>query len=237
MTTQNVKTGTIEQSRKLPEILVSLRRRILRRVWYVHPGLTLTVNTPPAICLRILGTISRPDARRLEYRHLFASGRRYHLHQTQTGFAVTTTSKVFWNYRQRTSPNAVLFGDFEEVDKVTTRILLRGRIKISHLLSSFLIPTFVSSMVLSMPWHTSVLISLVTLLFGLSWAGHRLNAALEVYEMIHFVTKALEAHIPEPALAMSPGGVIAGVSRERDFMDAWEKFYESHRNDAHESGM
>jgi len=48
MTTQNVKIGTIKQRRKLPEALVSLARWFLRRVWYVHPGLTLTVNIPDA---------------------------------------------------------------------------------------------------------------------------------------------------------------------------------------------
>src|SRR5262245_61063065 len=125
MTSENAKTGKIKRSRPLPEGLESLRRWLLRRVWYVHPGLTLIVDIPPVTCLRILGTISRPDAARLEYRHLFTSGRRYHLHTTPTGFAVTTTTKVLWKYRGRTTANAVLFGDFEEIDRTMTRIRLR----------------------------------------------------------------------------------------------------------------
>jgi hypothetical protein len=105
----------------------------------------------------------------------------------------------------------------------------------AHLLSAFVFPVFISSMILGMPWHGLILVGLVTLLFGLSWAGHRLNAALEVYEMIHFVRKALEGHIPEPLAAVGAGGVITGSSRERDFVEAWEKFYETHRHDVADS--
>lgn len=234
MTTQEARRGTIERPRNWPAPLEKLRRWLLQRVWYVYPGLTLTVTLPPPLCIRVLGTTSRPDATRLEFRHLFSSGRRYHLQHTPTGFAVMTTSKVFWYHRRRTSPAAILFGDFEEVDRTLVRIHLRGRIRPGYLLSSFLLPLFFSSMIVLMPWHPLIIGILVLALFGFSWAGHRLNAALETFEMAHYVCKALEAYMPEQPPAVGPGGVISSP-RDREFAEAWEKFYEAHRGDARDT--
>lgn len=229
MSTQDVKVGRVQSRRSLPALLVRLRSWLLRRLWYVHPGQTLLVALPPGLCMRVLGTTARPHAGRLEFRHLFTGGRRYHLYHLPAGFAVMTTSKVLWHYRRRTAANAVLLGKFEEVEPQLTRIHLRGRIKLAHLLSSFLLPGFITSMIVLMPWHPAFIAAAVLALFGLSWAAHRLTAALEVYEMVYFVEKAFTAHLPPPVPGLAEGGTIAGAAPDPTFTEAWEKFYQAHR--------
>lgn len=209
-------------------------RWLLQRFWYVHSGMTLTVTIPPNACFGVLKKLSKPDVRLLKFHQLYAGGRRYKLYVTRNdGFAVTTSSSVPWRYRRRTEASAVVYGDFEQVEELT-QIHLRGTIRVTYILSSFLLPAFFGSMVIYMPWNLAVRIGLIVMLFGLSWAGHRLNAALEAYEIMNFVQKGLEEFAPAAPAAMPSGGGHVVYERQKDFAEAWDKFYDYIREDQQE---
>ena len=131
--------GIVPPSSGTPARRQTLWRWLLRRLWYVHPGLDLTVTLSPMACLRLLAKTSKPDVRQLEYRNLFDGGRRYHLYPTETGFVVLTSSKVPWRYRGRTSPSSVVEGVME-VQGDHTVIHLTARIKLTYILRSFFMP-------------------------------------------------------------------------------------------------
>ncbi len=215
--------------------LRAIGRWLLKRLWYVHSGMTLTVTIPPSACFRVLKTLSKPDVRLLKFHHLYASGRRYKLYTTKNdGFAVTTSSSVPWRYRRRTEASAVVYGDFEQVEQLT-QIHLRGTIRLTYILSSVLLPAFFGSMVIMMQWHPLVRAAIILGMLGLSWAGHRLNAALEAYEIMNFVQKALEEFAPAPPAEMSSGGGHVVYERQKDFAEAWDKFYDHIRQDQPET--
>jgi hypothetical protein len=194
----------------------------MRRLWYVHPGLDLTVTLSPMACLRLLAKTSKPDVRQLEYRNLFDGGRRYHLYPTETGFVVLTSSKVPWRYRGRTSPSSLVDGVME-VQGDRTVIHLTARIKLTYILRSLFMPLFITSMVFYMPWVFPIKPAVILSLFGLSWAGHRFNAALEAYEIFQFIHQVLDPHAPEEALTLATGqDVVYDAAR---FAAVWESFY------------
>lgn len=200
----------------------TLWRWWIHRVWFVHPGLDLSVTLTPMACLRLLAKTSKPDVKQLEYANLFTGGRRYHLYPTEMGFVILTSSKVPWRYRGRTSPITVVAGVME-VQEDHTRIHLTARIKLTYILSSLLIPLFVTSMVFYMPWMFLLKAIVILSLFGLSWAGHRFNSALEAYEIFHFIHQILDPHAPEESLLLATGqDVVYDAAR---FAAAWESFY------------
>lgn len=202
-------------------------QRIAARIWYVHPPIILIIKTTPARCVHSLATATRPRTQRLDLSSLYIEGRRYQLHPHRGGFALTTTSKILWRYRRRTSSAAVLKANLSEIDGETTRIRLHANIKLLYLLDVFLIPAFMTSIVLFIPWPPLVIGVALGALYLLSWFGHRLNAMLEANEMIFFVQKVLEDFVPAEALSLSAG--TAGVIYDRrDFDEAWEKFYREH---------
>lgn len=200
---------------------------ILNRVWYVHPPVSVIIGAPPAACLQTLATAAKPSTQRLHLRNLFAGGRRYHLEPARRGFRLTTTSKVLWRYRRRTSSSAVVHGRFEEIDGATTRIWLHGRIQVLYLLDVFLIPAFMTSILLFTRWSPTLVGGLLATLYGLSWFGHRYNASLEAHEMVYFVQTALDDLAPAQVhtLGSNTPGVVYG---DPDFEEQWEKFYEEH---------
>jgi hypothetical protein len=207
----------------------TLWRWWIHRLWFVHPGLDLIVTLPPMACMRLLAKTSKPDVRQLEFRNLFAGGRRYHLYPTETGFVIQTSSKVPWRYRGRTSPSSVVRGEIE-VEGDHTRIHLTARIKVSYILSSLLVPLFITSMVFYMPWLFLIKVAVILSLFGLSWIGHRFNAALEAYEIFHFIHQVLDPYTPEEALTLNTGqDVVYDATR---FAAAWETFYHNLKQEA-----
>jgi hypothetical protein len=208
---------------------VTVWRWWLHRLWFVHPGLDMFVALTPLACLRLLDKTSKPDVKRLELRDLFNNGRRYHVSPTETGFVVHTTTKVVWRYRGRTSPNTVVEGTILPQEG---RILIRltAHIKLTYILGFLLLPLFITSMVIYTPWHFLVKGVLILALFGLSWAGHRYDAALEAYEVMHYIQQVLKPHIPEEPLTLATGqDVVYDAAR---FAQAWESFYHTLQQDS-----
>ncbi len=188
----------------------------------------MVVHTTPASCLQILSIAAKPSVKRLHLRNLFAYGRRYYIQPIEDGFRVVTTNKVRWHYRRRTSASAVLTGELTPIDETTTRITMHVRIRLFYMLGAFLIPTFMASILVFVPWQRWVIIVLLGTLYLLSWFERRYNAALEANEMVYFVEIALEDFVPSEMLAL--GGKSPDVVYDReDFSRAWERFYKEHK--------
>lgn len=213
-----------------PGIFKSLVRFAMNRVWFVHPTAILIVQARPSLCLQTLVTAAKPSTHRLHLRNLFAGGRRYQIEPTEDGFRLTTTSKVAWRYRKRTSASTVLSALFVELDDRTTRIQMDAHIRLFYLLDVFLIPAFMTTILISAPWSPLVVAGLLGTLYTLSWFGHRYNAALEAHEMVYFIQTALEDLVPAPATSL--GATTPGVVYDqREFENEWEKFYQAHKGE------
>lgn len=204
------------------------------KLWFVHPPVFLLVNASPGVCLQTMAITARPSTERLHHRNLFASGRRYQLTARANGFRLTTTNKISWSYRRRTRSAAVMQGSFSVIQQDLTRIQMQTHISLSSLLEFSLIPTFMTSIIVYVPWwHPAVIIGCIIALYTLSWFGHRYNAALEANEMVFFVQKALEDL--EPGVLMSLEAKNPDmVYEQRDFDAEWEKFYRRHSDENHQ---
>jgi hypothetical protein len=201
-----------------------LRQALLKRVWYVHPGAYLRVKLSPSQIFKILEIAAKPSVERLHLRDVFSRGRRYFIYAEKGGsFRMVTTNKIPW-YPRRTSASAILNGDFEPIDDTSTRLKLHSRIQIFYLLQSFVMPTFMASMLVFMPWRVAIIVLCIGALYGLSWLAHRYNAALEAYEMVFFIEKALEDFIPAPPPVLASESTVADVVIENGFAAAWDKF-------------
>jgi hypothetical protein len=199
---------------------------ILLRTWYVHPGAHLRVTVTGMHVYRLLDQAARPSIQRLHLRNLFSRGRRYFLRLDEDSiFSMTTTHKVPWYPRRRSTASAVLLVRIASIDDSHSWVIMRGRFRIAYLLDVFLWPTFMTSMLIYMRWSPALILVLIALLYGLSWIAHRYTAALEVHEMIFFIEKALEDYIPAPASALAAPG--ADIIVERDFPAVWDRFIES----------
>ncbi|MBC8170841.1 MAG: hypothetical protein H7X77_04195 [Anaerolineae bacterium] len=209
-------------------------RWLLGKLWFVHPPVFLLVNASPGICLQTMAVTARPSTERLHHRNLFASGRRYYLTARERGFRLTTTSKVSWSYRRRTRSAAVMQATFSVIHNDITRIQMESHISLTNLLEFSLLPTFMTSIIVYIPWwHPSVIVGCIIALYTLSWFGHRYNATLEANEMVFFVQKALEDL--EPAVIMSlEAKNLDVVYEQRDFDAEWEKFYRRHSDENHQ---
>jgi hypothetical protein len=210
------------------------RSLLLPRVWYLGYPVIVFVRATPVICLQTLATAARPSTQRLHLRNLFADGRRYFIRPktpAQTGFTMVTTSRVLWRYRRRTSSSAVLNGTFSSFGDDSTRLHLRARVRPLYMFSSLFLPTFMTSILIFVPWPPALIAALIALLYALSWTGYRANAAIESHAMIWFVQKALE-DLP-PVEIGSLGSQTPGVYYDsRDFEAAWQKFYAEHGGEA-----
>jgi hypothetical protein len=221
MPTTKTPDGTVPPSAENSRQRV-LWRWLMHRLWYVHPHIDVTVTLSPMACLRLLARTSKPDVKQLQFRNLFNGGRRYHLYTTETGFVILTSSKLPWRYRGRTSPSSVVEGVMEEQSD-RTLIHLTARVKLTYILSSLVMPLFVTSMVFYMPWIVFIKAAVILALFGLSWAGHRFNAALEAYEIFQFVHQVLDPHAPQEALSLDTGqDMVYDAAR---FARVWDSFY------------
>jgi hypothetical protein len=185
----------------------------------------ITLRAAPAACLKAMVTAAKPSTQRLHLRNLFAQGRRYQVYTRADGFRLTTTSKVAWHYRRRTASTAILRGKFSDMGDDITRIDMTTRINVGYLLDGFLLPTFMSSIIIFMPWPPLIIAALIAALYSLSWFGHRFNARLEANEMVWFVHKALEDFetVVPPPLEESNTRV---VEANREFDAVWERFFD-----------
>ncbi len=207
------------------------RRRPLVNPFVLQRPVALVVRADPNESLHTLVEASRPSAERLHLRNLFMEGRRYYVQPRPNGFRLTSDTHQFWgSRRQRTGVAAAVFGEIStlEGDDSITSIRLTTRVHAPYILSAFLIPAFIGSIIASLPWETPIRITLIVTLFLLSWFGHWVNAALQASEMIYFVRCALE-HFPPVEIGTLTASVPHVVNKPReDFRTEWQKFYDEH---------
>ncbi len=212
------------QPKKRFWLFVQLRRLIISRVWHLHAPVVLMIKGTPTECLQTLAKASKPRTQQLHLRNLFINGRRYFVQPNREGFRLTTTRSVAWQYRRRTAAVAVLRGTFSPFGEAATRVQLRTRINIGYLLSAFLVPLGMTSILIYVPWSPVVIGLCLVIVYGLSWVGHRTNAVLEAAEMVWFVQKALDD------LGAAEVGSLGPPTPETiGFQEEWQKFYEQHK--------
>ena len=204
---------------------------LLNHLWYVHPKVTLTVQATPSECLRSISDAAKPSIHRLQLRNLFMEGRRYHLSPLKGGFRMTSNSKIPWRRRGRTSVAAVMFAEFSPVSDGVTRISLRARMRFFYFADIFIIPLFVTSILVFAPWPAPLIAALAIVLFGLSWSWHRLTATIQATDIIYFVQKALEEVAPDDAPQLA-AGEPEFITTNYNFGQEWQKFYQEHQGDA-----
>jgi hypothetical protein len=205
-------------------------RRFFGRFWYVYPAMVMTVQAPPRECLKALMMAAKPGVARLHLRNLFTEGRRYYLDPRPDGFWLTSNSSILWRRRARTTIAAVVHGEFSDAGSGGTRIALRARMRLFYIVDIFLIPAFITSILIFAPWPKPLIIALALALFGLSWMWHRLTATLQAAEMVYFVERALEdiAPVEIPILSASSENII---TQDREFRQQWDKFYREHKGE------
>jgi hypothetical protein len=222
-------TAESESVEMRPRLLAWGIRYLLPRVWYLHPPGELLIQAPFEVCLETMMTAAKPSVQRLHLGNIFAGGRRYHIQATPGGFRIVTTHKVFWHQRRRTKPTAILSGRFEPIgtDHDLTRIELDVRIRTGYLLDFLLLPAFMTSILIYVPWNPTLVTVAIVLLFTLSWFGHRYNAMMEAHAMVWFVKKSLADFVPVRFMALE-GDNTNVLYDNRDFEEAWQKFYRRH---------
>jgi hypothetical protein len=209
---------------RLPAFLLRFLEGIKRRLWYLHPNLHLHLSLPAAQVYQLLEMNSKPSIKRLEYRKLYAAGRRYLLRSDgKGGFVMMTTEKVWWHPRARSRPSTALYGNFETVDEESSRLTVRSNIRLHYLLDIFPLPTFFSSIVIYMWWPVWLVTFLILSLYTLSWLGHRLNASLEAHEMRFFIETILEDYMPPPPAELQGR---SNIVMSEEFGQVWDKFVE-----------
>lgn len=192
-------------------------------LWQLHPPVALVVRASQARCLETLMVAAKPSANRLHLRNLFAEGRRYYIQPQNDGFRMTSNNRLMWGGRRnRSRTAAMIYGKLSSPNDEITFIRLHARMNIVYLLSGLILPIFFTSIVVYMPWSRAIISLIIGLLFVLSLAGYRFNAALQVNEMIYFVQKALE-DLPPAELAELPASGPDVVMT--DFREQWYKFY------------
>lgn len=203
-----------------------LKKRLITLFWQVDKPVLLVVNATPQACIQLMKTASKPSVSRLHHRNLFAYGRRYHLEPTSNGFQMTTTHKIWWQ-RRRTTFSAVMNGAFSPFGDSLFRLQLDTHIRLFYLLDIFLLPAFMTSILIYTPWHPLVIIALSLILLGLSWSAHRFHVAFETNEMVWFIRKALEDHLAEVEQLPSDNPVVMNL--DQDFEREWQKFYDNQK--------
>lgn len=209
------------------------RFRLWRSPFVLHRPVALVVRADPAQCVQTLIEAARPSTERLHLRSVFMEGRRYYIQARPNGFRITSDTRQFWgSRRRRTGVAAAVFGAVStlEGDGSVTVMRLTTRVHVPYLISAFLIPGFIGSILLNIPWEIAVRLTVIAALFLLSWFGHWVNAALQANEMIYFVRKAME-DLPPVEVGELAASVPHVVNKPRDdFRAAWQKFYDEHAN-------
>lgn len=220
-------------------MLSTVRKWVLQRVWYVHAPVVLLATVSTRELLALLEDAAKPSHDRLHLQEVFTSGRRYQITKKQAGFDLLTTSRSYWRYteswfgvRKRTRSAARLSADTLDLDAGITRLEIRTHFRLGYLLDVVWVPLFFTTIVVAMPWPWWVLAVVVLALFGLSFAYHYQQAAHQANEMLFFLDKALADVLIHslPELEATASGEV--VYMNDAFADAWEKFYQSHRDEA-----
>lgn len=207
--------------------LASIANWVLRRCWYIDSPVVLMLQATPAQVIEQLTAASKPRVSRLDLRNLYVNGRRYFVQPRAGGFRLMTTSKIPWRARQRTSSATVMNGKFVPYGNGGTRIQMHVRVSPAYTLTALLLPLFMTSILIYVPWPPPVIALTLAGLFGLAWAGQRLSAALEANDMIWFVQKALEDLVPADINHLGAESPV--YYDESAFAQAWDRFYREHQ--------
>lgn len=206
--------------------LARVLQALLGRLWYLHAPVEMRITLPPPTAMTTLKMAAKPSTERLHLRNVFAEGRRYYIQALAgTSFRLTTNAKRSWRYGHRTTAITIMTGSLTRQHE-QTRMELQSRMKLTYLLDVLWLPTFISSLIVMMPWHGLVTLGLVAALYSLSWLGHRYSAALEAYEMLFFIEKTFEDYAPPLAPQIENEGAQVVYDRQRDFAAAWQSFYQ-----------
>lgn len=217
----------------------TVRDWILQRLWYVHAPLVLLVSLPTGDLLKLLDDAAKPSRDRLHLQEVFTSGRRYQITRTKAGFDLLTTSRSYWRYteswfgvRRRTRAAAKLVAETAHLNAGLTRVGVRTHIRLGYLLDVVWVPGFFATIVVAMPWPWWALLGVILTLFSLSFAYHYYQAAHQANEMLFFLDKALADVLVHDLPQLPATGAAEVVTINHAFAEAWEKFYESHSDDA-----
>lgn len=206
-----------------PSSFVRLLKYLANHAWFIRIPSHIQVSLSPSQIYQILELAAKPSIKRLGLRNLFARSRRYHMRPTSDrGFRMTTTSRVSWHPRRRTSATAILTAKIQAGDDNTNQLNLNSRVKLRYLLTQFFLPTFFASMIIFMSWATWIIVLLIISLYSLSWIRHRTTAMLEVQEMIFFIETILREYVPEAPAQLQAGE--ANIVLEKDFAVEWDKY-------------
>lgn len=214
---------SVRHAMPMPKVFFGLWEKIQKHVWYLHPPVELRINLPAAQAYQLLELNSSPSTKRLEYRKLYAAGRRYLLQRKDNGFSMMTTEKMWWYPRARSRASTILDAELEAIDGENSRLRFKSHIRLHYLLSAFPVPTFFTSIVIFMWWPVWLLTFLVLSLYILSWTGHRLNAALEAQEMRFFIETIFENYVPKPVAELQ---AQENIVMSKEFGQVWDKFVE-----------
>jgi len=204
-------------------IIRQLRQWLLDRIWYAHPPQVVLVRATPAECIQTLATATKPSTARLHLRNLFAEGRRYYFQPDEAGFRMKSTTPVPWR-RRRSRSASVLHGTCDELTEGVTHVEMQVRMTAAFFLDVFLLPTWMSLLLITGPLSLPVGIGASLLILVLSWIWHRYTAMIQALDMIYFVQVALNdlpEYIPEQLPQSADDNVIYA-----DFEQQWRKFYE-----------
>jgi hypothetical protein len=197
-------------------------------LWRVQAPVKLSVSATPAMTLGALADAARPSQSRLHHRDLFADGRRYYLRGAVDGFEIRSDSKTFWSSKRRTARAAVVEGTLTEQAGITT-VRLDARLRPLRLLLGLLMPTWMTVLIIGVPWSPLLTGGIVAALYGLALLGFRFGAALQAHEMIYFVRTALDDLPPALVVALPANAESVVDATQRDFDAEWQRFYEEHR--------
>ncbi len=209
---------------------------IINHSWHVHPQTVLLAEATPDDCLHTLRQAVKPKRDKLHLQDLFNHGRRYDIQPRTDGFTIVTNSKHYWRYtegmwavRRRTRAAALVRGTFTPVADDYTRIAVSGRFRLGYLLDVVLLPGFMTSIVVFMPWPLGWVGGLVAALFGLSYLYHYYQAAYQANEMVFFIKKVLQEKLVTnlPTLQAENPDILRS---RQEFEQAWERFYAAHRD-------
>lgn len=208
-------------------------RRVITAIVRLHTPTGFLVGAPSATCLQSLISATKPSVNRLDMRDLYSDGRRFYVQPTADGFKLTSNTVSRRNsvgQRLRTQSAATLIGIFDtqaNTDTPITMVRLRFHADMAYLLKGLFVPAFISSILIYLPWHPLAISFLVAILFGLAWVIQRIDAALQVGEMVSFVEKvfAILPPVHVPQLQENLPDVVLNA-QPSEFMKVWERFYE-----------
>ena len=222
--------ANVQMPEGAPSSFIRLYRWLLQHVWFLQSSSHIRLAISPSQTYQILETATKPSVKRLGLRKLFAKGRRYYIRATQdSGFQMSTNSRVWWHPKRRTAITTILTAKFEPVDDTVSRLKLSSRVKLRYLLGQLIYPTFFASLVIFMHWSLWAIVISVLGLYVLSWLGHRFTALLEVHEIIFFIETVLADFAPEPPKQLASEG--ADIIIEDDFVAEWDRFVEEKRGE------